>query len=321
MVIWRVLAAALLTLLGACTTKPSSDDVHVVLQQNLPESFREVARVEQLQTEMTTESNSVVIKFKAQLKLSEPLYAAADFSRAAESAGVDPVKFASAERTLQSVPDNLRQQFEGDIQRLLRRPTFIDQKAAAGAVSEWYGSFRSKKVVDKWVVSDFHTDVLPTIAGVRRSALPSDALSLQKAPDWFTGVRREYEEIFRRIADAQKVQQAEERAAVAQAAAQQERDARERAVALATQQARQMPIRYGFRQAALGGSMVLRIQVIAPMTVTLNVVRGHQRFTRNLQLLPGRTAEFGHLEGWAFRGGDQVTLTNGSFDPVEFKAP
>lgn len=323
MATWKVAAACLVTLVAACTSRPSTEEVAVVLQQNLPETIREAARIETSKTEMATtgQSDSMVVKFKAQVRISEPLYAAVDLSRAAEKAGVDLAKFSTSDRMLQSIPDNLRTEFEGEIRRLSIKPTFVEERVQAGAMSEWYGSYRATKVVDRWVVSDFHTDVPPAFVGVKRAALPPDSVPLQTAPVWFTETQRDYDNLLRRISDAQRVHQAEARATEAQAAAQHERDAREQVVAAATQQALKMPISYRFRSAALSGSMVLQMQVITPMTVTLNVTRGHQHFSRDLQLLPGRTVEFGHIEGWGFRGGDEVTLTNSRFSPVVFSAP
>jgi len=160
-------------------------------------------------------------------------------------------------------------------------------------------------------VSDFKTEVQPSFKGMPRKAFPEDAISADSASSWFAERKRDQQAFLQRVSDTQKLHETEERLAAAQATAEQEKQSRERSD-------RRMPLNVSARPAALGGTMVLRLQVLRPMTVTLNVTRGLQRFSRELQLVPGRTVEFGHLEGWGFRSGDQVTLSNPAFDSLSF---
>lgn len=309
--IWKVAGAVLVTLVAACSNNPTPNDIQRTLQERTPDAYKGITSVRPVQTEMNSEAdNTVLVKFKAEIVLTEPLYMATDFSRAAQSAGVDMQKYGLAESALRSMPRNLRESVEAEAQRLLKRPTFIEQTTPGAATSEWYGSYRTKKVVDKWVITEFHTHVMPAFKGVAKASLPADALTLQDASGWFSNARRDYELVFQRAADAQRVQQAEQRAAQAQAIAEQMQA-----------EARKMPVNVGFRRAALDGSMVLRMQATAPITATLSVSRGHQSFRRDIQLAPGKTTELGHLEGWGFRSGDRLTLTNSSFDSLEFLAP
>jgi hypothetical protein len=305
---------ACVVMLTACGAKPGADDVRQVLQQNVPDTLRETAVVDQAQTETSSDGDSITVKFKAQLKTTQALYSPAEVQTVAGSAGADLKLFGDVDRTIRSLSPRLQQDFESEILKQRQLPTFIEQTTPAAAMSDWYGSYHTKKVVDRWVVSDFKTEVQPSFKGMPRKAFPADAVTTDTASSWFADRKRDQQAFLQRVAATQKLQETEERLAAAQTAAEQEKETRERAV-------RHMPLNVGTRPAALGGTIVLRFQVLRPMTVTLDVARGLQRFSRELQLAPGRTSEFGHVEGWGFRSGDQVTLTNPAFDPMSFTVP
>jgi hypothetical protein len=309
--IQRVAPVAILLVLAACSARPGADEVRQVLQQNLPDALRDNVVVDQVQSQITAEGDSVVVKFKSQLKTTQPLYAPVDPKKAAAIAGADVSLFGEVDRAVSNLSTRLRQDFQADISKIKQVPTFIEETSAAGTSVDWYGSYRAKQVVDRWVVSDFKTEVQPLLKGMPRQTFAADALSTDKVASWFDDRKRDQQAFLQRVADAQKLQETEQQLAAVQAVAAQEKATREHAD-------RRMPINVTVRPATLGGTMVVRFQVLRPMSVTMEVSRGLQHFSRDLQLAPGRTLEFGHLEGWGFRSGDQVTLTHPSFDTVSF---
>lgn len=309
---------AAMVVLGGCSAKPSAEDLKVLVQQNMPDALRSVATVDQLQAEVAAGGEEMLVKFKAQLKLTQSLYSPVGFGQAANAAGADLTQFGALQQAVNALSSERRKPYEADVSRLTTKPVFLDEVHASGAPTEWYGSFKTRKVVDKWVVSEFRTDVHPEIKGQPRSAYPDASVLLASSKDWFSEVQREQQSLAARLSELRTLEQTEAQLAQAQAAAQQEREARATVVAAAEKQSRQLPVRVALRPAVLGGTLVLHMQALSAMTIRLDVVRGLQRFSRDLQLRPGTTTSFGHLEGWGFRVGDEVRLTNPAFDPFSF---
>lgn len=92
-------------------------------------------------------------------------------------------------------------------------------------------------------------------------------------------------------------------------------------IASQQQQARKMPITVGLRKASIAGGFVLQLQSNQSITVRLDVMRAAQNHARELNIVPGRILEYGGLEGWSFRSGDRVVLSNRLFDPMSFSVP
>ena len=108
---------------------------------------------------------------------------------------------------------------------------------------------------------------------------------------------------------------------VAKEMAQRERDARERMIASQQQQARKMPIDLQIRKAAIAGGYVLQLQSNQSITVRLDVMRSAQTHAKELNVVPGRMLEYGGLQGWSFKSGDRVVLSNRLFDSMSFSVP
>jgi hypothetical protein len=309
------------TLCIACTSKPADTDVNSVVAENIPKEFKSFASAEQIQTEVTASGDEVAVKFKTQLKLNQSLFEPIDFDVAAKTAGGDVLLFQKVSERFKALSPAGQDAASAAVQVATQKPVFLSEAHAVGNSAEWYGSFKAKKVVDRWVASDFKTEVAPQFKGRPRSEFPDTAVESKNASSWFADIKKKQTELLQKIDVAQKFEQKEAELAGAQAAAQKERAEKDALIAAKEQQARQMPLKAQFRSAALGETSVLRLQVDKPMTVRLDVTRGLQKFARDLQMTPGRVLEIGHLEGWGFKAGDAVTLSNPSFDNISFSAP
>lgn len=330
---------AILFLCAACAPKPSPADVDAVLVENIPDSFRAVAAVEQTQSEISSAGDDMLVKFKSHLKLGQPLFVPVNFDTVARAASADTSLFNEIEKGTQTLSAVARQSMAAAIQSATAKPMFLAQASPAGTAVEWYGSFKAKKLVDRWVASDFKTDIAPRFMGQPRSDFAQEAVDSAVASAWFVETKarqvtllekidttrqlekKDAEAEQERIDSAQMLTQKEAELAEARVMAQKEHAEKQGLVAQQQKQARQLPIRVLFRRAALGGSSVIQVQAALPITVRMVVIRDAQQFARDLQIVPGRTVEVGHLEGWGFKSGDQVTLSNQSFDSVFLAAP
>jgi len=86
-----------------------------------------------------------------------------------------------------------------------------------------------------------------------------------------------------------------------------------------------LPVVVSFRSSMLGKGLVAVIEntsdryltvILAVRNPTLSTAR---RFT--LELKPGSTTDFGHLEGWQFASGDEVGLFNDEFGALKVTVP
>lgn len=272
------------------------------------------------------------MKFKARLKLKQPLYEPTGFDAAARAAGADPAAFGEIEKAAQGLTVSGRAALDAAIKAATAKPMILAESAANGGSADWYGSFKVKKVVDKWVASEFKTDIEPKFHGRPRSDFPEGAIEASKAAPWFSDIKAQQVALMTKIdtalqlekkdAEASRaLEQKEAELAQARATAQREQAAKETLIAQQQRQARQMPVRVQFRKALIGGTLVLRVEAGQAMTIRMDVVRGLQTFARDLQATPGRVVELGHAEGWGFRSGDSIRLSNPQFDPVAFAAP
>jgi hypothetical protein len=309
---------AAVALLTGCAPKPSDEDLKEVLAQNVATPLKSSVAIEQLQTESSGRGDDQLIKFKSVLKTSEPLFAPVEFESAAKSAGGNVGRFGQVESAAQALSPEARDKFSADVVKATEKPTFISVATPVGSTSDWYGSFKVKKVVDKWLSSDFKTDVEPGLAGQPRASFPANAVDVAQAKAWFADLQPKQEALLQRLADAKSLEQKDAELAQQLAATQQERQAKESLLAAEQSKARQLPLQVGFRHASFGGTQVLRIQALRPMTVRVDVTRGLHRFARDMQVAPGRIVELGHLEGWGFKSGDQVSLSNPAFDAASF---
>lgn len=306
--------------LAACSPKPGPEDISAAVRENIPGSIATLAQFDAAEAESRSEGEGFLVTFKAHLKTKEALYRLVDPVKVAADVGA-VLSLSALEEVVRTTPPEVTEALANDLKPLLARPAFFEPTAAAGTPIEWYGSMRMKKVVDKWVTTEVKSEVPPSIPGAPRALIPPDAVELSKAKDWFSDREKQQRFMVQRLADATKVKSAEQGAARAEAVAQRERELRDNVVAAVQQHARQLPIRYGFRRAAFGGTEVLELQSNTAITLRMEVRRGYQQLVRDLQVVPGRTLSFGHIEGWGFRSGDAVRLTNGAFDPTTFTAP
>ena len=340
-----------------CSPKPTDEDVGAVLTENIPPALKPVAAIDQTQAEISSAGDDLLVKFKTHLKLSQPLFDAIEFESAAKAAGGDNSSFGEIEKRSQKLTAAGRESLADAIKAATNKPTFLAESSAAGIAVEWYGSFKAKKVVDRWVSSDFKTDIEPKFKGRPRSEFPESAIESAKANGWFTDIKVKQVALLQKIDTAQQLERKDAEASQAQidnaqllaqketelseaknlaaqklaqrdaevqhalAIAQRERVAKEGVIAQQQRQARQMPIKVQFRRAAIGGTSVMRIEAGLAITVRMDVARGAQTFARDLQVASGRVVEIGHLEGWGFKSGDMVRLSNPSFDTVSFTAP
>jgi hypothetical protein len=327
-----VAAVAALALCASCSPKLSDADIAVVLSDNVPQPLKSLVTVEQVQSDISASGEGSLVKFKSQLKLKEPLFEAVDFETAAKAAGGDASLFRQIEESARGLAPADRESLAAAIQKATVKPVFIVQTAPVGTTADWYGSFSDKRVIDKWVSSDYKTDVAPLLKGQPRSTFGDSAVESTNAKVWFDDARTQQADLLQKMDTAKKlaqkdaeIDQAKTSAAAevsqARAIAGAEREARETMAANHEKQARQMPVELSTRRALVGGTSVLVMQAAQAMTVRLEVVRGLQRFARDYQLVPGRPTQVGHVEGWGFLAGDAVRLSNPSFDPKVVTVP
>lgn len=332
------LSVALLAslLLAACSSKPSETDIASFLNENLPTQFKTALKLDQITSETNSAGDEVTVKFKAQLKLTQPLFEGADFEVVAKSQEFDVSGYSEIERRSKELTDQNLAAVSAAIQPALAKTEFIKETSPADSVSEWYGSFKSKKVVDKWVSSDFRTDIPLKLSGKPRAEFSEAATPVSRASGWFAAMKTSQGDALAKIgaakilqdkdveiaqgkAEAEQVRK-EKDAAIAQAerVSEQERQAKEKAMAAHQKLLRKMPVEITTRNALVGGTIVLRIQSQVPMTINLTVERGLQKHSRDLQLAANKVLEYGHAEGWGFKSGDVVTISNPAFDPFGF---
>lgn len=82
----------------------------------------------------------------------------------------------------------------------------------------------------------------------------------------------------------------------------------------------EMPIELGKRDALLGDGEVVQLKSIFSrnLTVTVKCMRpglGDQK-TFSVELIPNQPKEIGHLEGWAFKKGDRITISHSAFEDM-----
>lgn len=316
-----LLCALCLWVCAGCSPKPTVADVEGILGENIPGALRSVAALRGTQTDITAIADGSSVKFKSQLVLTQPLYEIKSFEEAARHSNSDLAAYEQLKRKAFELSGDLRNRFSSQIAATTVRPVFLAEATSAGTSGEWYGSFQAKKVVDRWLPTEFKTDVQPTFKGQARAALPQGAIELSTSADWFSKARAVQTELLASIEVAQKLEQKDADIAAARATAEQERESKNEVLAAQRNQARQLPLRIGFRNALVGGTAVLVVQGRDSMTVTLEVTRGLQHFTKALQLAPGKTVAVGHLEGWGFRAGDSLTFHHPSFDPLSTTVP
>jgi len=86
-----------------------------------------------------------------------------------------------------------------------------------------------------------------------------------------------------------------------------------------------LPVVVGFRSSMLGRGLVAVLENTSDryLTVVLTVrnptLSTAKRF--QLELEPRSSVKFGHLEGWQFASGDEVTLLNDEFDALRLRVP
>jgi hypothetical protein len=326
------ITATVLMLCAGCTSKIPDSEVAAVLTDNVPAALKAAATVGPAQTDISSAGDDSLIKFKTQLQLAQPLFESVDFAAMARSTQSDTSLFEKIEGSVQGLVPTARNELAAEIEKATQRPAFIVQTAPAGTASDWYGSFKAKKVVDKWVSSDFKTEAEPKLKGQPRAAFPEGAIEQPNAKAWFSENQARQVAVLQKIeaglalaqkdieiaeakaSAAQTLAQKDSEVAEARAAAAAERQAREMFTTAVQKQVRQMPVNLTMRPALVGGTLVLGMQAAQAMSVRLEVERGLQHFARDYQLVPGRTTQVGHMEGWGFKSGDTIRVSNPSFD-------
>jgi len=306
--------ATALFLCAGCTSKIPDNDVAAVLAENVPAALKAVVTVGPVQTDISSAGDDSLVKFKTQLTLTQPLFESADFDALAKSTQSDTSLFAKIEEGAQNLAPATRVELALDIEKATQKPVFIVQTTASGTAADWYGSFKAKKVVDKWVSSDFKTEAQPPLKGQPRAAFAEGAIEQTNAKAWFSENQARQAAVLQKIDVAKTLAQKDSEVAEAKAAAAAERQARESLVSAVEKQVRQMPITLSLRPALVGRTLVLGMQVAQAMSVRLEVDRGLQHFARDYQLVPGRATQVGHMEGWGFKSGDTIRVSNPSFD-------
>ncbi|WP_029524153.1 hypothetical protein [Polaromonas glacialis] len=330
---------AILFLCVACAPKPSTADVDAALTENISENIKAVVVVDQTQSDISSDGDDVLVKFKSHLKLTQPLFVNADFATVSSAAGADISLFDKIPKEAQNLSAAAREKMDEAIKSSTGKPIFLAQASPAGTAVEWYGSFKAKKLVDKWVTTDFKTDIEPKFKGQIRSEFSDAAVESENAGKWFSDIKAQQIALLQKIDtvrqleikdaeaeqaqvdNAQMLKQKEAELAEARFIAQREHTEKQGLIAQQQQQARHLPVKVSFRHAAFGSTAVIQVQAALPITVRLEVSRAAQVFARDLQIAPGRIVEVGHVEGWGFKSGDKVTLSNQSFDPVFIYAP
>jgi len=80
-----------------------------------------------------------------------------------------------------------------------------------------------------------------------------------------------------------------------------------------------MPVVVGYRPALLGAGLVAQIKNVSGrhlslLTTLKNPTTGQQKVVR-IDVAPGQVQEIGHLEGWTFASGDQITIAHNDYRP------
>jgi len=316
-----IAAVTALTLCVGCSPKPTDSDIAGVLAENLPKALKAVVTIEQTQSDITSSGDDAQVKFKSRLKLNQPLFEAVDFEAAAKTTESDIALFSQIQEAAQGLTSASQSELAAAIKTATSKPIFITQAAPAGATAEWYGSFKDKKVVDKWVSSDFKTEVEPALKGLPRAAFDETAIETTRAKAWFAELKVKQADVLQKIEVAKQLAQKDSEIEQAKASAQKEREAKETLLAAKEQQARKLPVTLSVKRALLGGSLTLVIQSTQAMTIRLEVSRGLQRFVRDYQIAAGRPQAVGHMEGWGFASGDVVRLSNPAFDAKLISIP
>ena len=311
-------ALAVLAFCAGCTSKPADSDVAAVLTENVPKAFKAVVTIEQTKTDITGSGDDAVVKFKSALKLSQPLFEAVAFEEIAKSTESDVALFHQIEEAAHGLSSAAKDELAAAIKATTTKPVFIAQTAAIGATAEWYGSFNGKKVVDKWVASDFKTESEPALKGQPRAAFDATAVEASQAKAWFTALKVQQADVLQKIETAKKLAQKDIEIAQTKALAQAEHDAKESLLAAREKQARQLPITLSLQPELFGNSKRLTIQAAQPMTIRVEVSRGLQKFAQDYQLAPGKPLL---ARGWSFATGDTVRFSNPAFDPRVLRVP
>lgn len=312
---FAVAVAALVLLCAGCSSKLNESDVTAVLTENVPANLKSLVMVGSAVTEVSSSGDEATVKFKTQLKLSQPLFQEIGFDAIAKSANGETSLFSQVEEASRGLAPADRESLAESIQKATFKPTFIAQKSPVGTAADWYGSFKSKKVIDKWVSSEFITNVAPNFEGRPRSEFKETAIENVNANVWFAEAKARQLDLLQKIDTAKKLVAKDAEIAEAKLMAESEREAKEAVVIAAARQARTMPVELTTRRALMGGTLVLTMNSTRPMTVRLEVARALQHFTHEYQLVPGRPKQVGHLEGWGFMSGDEIRLSNPAFDP------
>lgn len=316
-----VAAVAALTLCVGCSSKPADSDIAGVLTENVPKALKAVVTVEETQADVSGNSDDALVKFKSHLKLSQPLFEPANFEAIAKSTESDVALFRQIEEAAQGLSPASRDELAAAIKTATSKPVFIAQTAPAGATADWYGSFKGKKVVDKWVTSDFRTEVEPALKGQPRAAFDEAAVEVTRAKTWFAELKVQQADVLQKIETAKKLAQKDTEIEQAKALAQNEREAKETLLAANEKLARQLPVTLSMKPAVVGNSSTLVMLSARAMSVRLEVSRGLQRFTHDYQLAAGKPFAVGHLEGWGFARGDVVHVSNPAFDTKVVAVP
>ncbi|MBC7608091.1 MAG: hypothetical protein H7228_00720 [Polaromonas sp.] len=124
-----------------------------------------------------------------------------------------------------------------------------------------------------------------------------------------------------KIANAERLDQKDVEIEAAKDSAKREREAKETLVVAVQKQARKMPVAVKFRKALIGGTSVLQLQSNQAMTLRVEITRSAQTQSKEINLVPGPVFEYGQLEGWGFKSGDGVVLSNRMYDPISFTLP
>lgn len=312
-----MVALAALVLCAGCSPKPSDSDIAGVLTENVPKALKSVVTVEQTQADISGGNDGSLVKFKSHVKLSQPLFEAVDFDAVAKSTSSDVGLFDKIAESAKGLAPASQEELAAAIKKTTFKPIFLAQTAATGTMAEWYGSFKSVKVVDKWVSSDFKTEVDPALRGQPRSAFDETAIDATQGSAWFAQRKIEQADVLQKIETAKQLAQKDTEIEQAKASAQTERAAKEAVIAADMKQVRRLPVAVTTQRAILGNTLTLVMRPTQAMTVRLDVSRGAQTFTHDYVLSPGRAVAVGHLEGWGFLPGDAVRLSNPVFDSMQ----
>ncbi|MDX1914190.1 MAG: hypothetical protein SFU55_01295 [Methylophilus sp.] len=82
----------------------------------------------------------------------------------------------------------------------------------------------------------------------------------------------------------------------------------------------ELPINVSYRQALMGDGLVAQFtnnsdRFLSIVATFLNPTT-NQHMTTRLDLAPRAIKEVGHLEGWTFSSGDQLTIKNNDYEPT-----